>query len=95
MGKMVYISEQEGERIFELIFSGDYKFITKLIGTYKETGEPAKGAYALFENLGRKDIIDYANKTAQENNIKLSKIEIWTLQPEIIKEFPWEDYEEK
>lgn len=95
MGKMIYISEQEGEHLFELIFSGDYKFITKLIGTYKETGQPANGAYALFENLGRKDIMDYAKQTAKENNIKLSKVEIWALQPEIIKEVPWEDSEGK
>jgi hypothetical protein len=91
MGGMAYIAREERERLFKLILSGDYKFVAKLIGTDNETGQPVEGAYALFENLGRKKIINYANKTAAENNIKLSKIEIWALDAELLKEVPWEE----
>lgn len=86
MGSNHYIRRQEKERLLSELFEGNYNHIVRLIGTDKETNKSVKGAYHLFEELNTAEILKYARRVAEENNIKLSKIEVISLNRDSPKE---------
>jgi hypothetical protein len=62
------------------------KYLIKLIGTDITTNEPKQGGYRVLQELDEEKIRSYAIQTAEENNIKLSKIEILSIKLEPVKE---------
>jgi hypothetical protein len=86
MGSAHYIRMHEKESVLRDIVQYNYNYIVRLTGTEKDTNEERTGGYELFEHFDEKKIRDYANKAAEENNLKLSKIEVISLKQESVKE---------
>jgi len=95
MGSRAYLIQNERERLLGLILNDDYKYLVELSGTNKETKKPVRGAYQLFKELDEEKIRAYADTAATENNIELSKIEVWILEPELFRNIKPKDTDKK
>ena len=86
MGSAYHRMREGRERALGNILNEGYKYLVVLVGTRKETNEPARGAYQLFKELDEPAIQEYARTTSEENGVTLEKIEIFSLEAKLLQE---------
>lgn len=86
MGSAYYRMREGREGAFRQFINEDYKYLVALVGVDNGTGKPARGAFDLFKELDEKAIRAYALTTAKENDVKLVKIEVWSLEAKLLQE---------
>ncbi len=86
MGSAQYHRRDGREGALKNILNDGYKYLVVLVGTRKETNQPARGAYQLFQELDEPAMQEYARTTSAENGVTLEKIEIFSLEAKLLKE---------
>ena len=86
MGSAGYRMREGRMQALSQVIQGKSQYLVALVGTHKDTKEPAKGACRLFETLDERKIIDYATAESKENRVKLEKIEVYSLKSKLVKE---------